>query len=99
MLAGVGTLALLLAYLSLKRQAVLPAVEDISTRAELLAPLIAELQKLGLDIKISLSSLFGRGAGASIVININGSVNNEQDARTIADRIFDHMEAALPPPS
>lgn len=78
------------------RRAIFPAVEDISTRAELLAPLIAELQKLGLDLKTSLNALFGTG-GNNIVINI-GSVNNEQDARTIADRIFEHMEAALPPP-
>jgi len=80
------------------RKAIFPAVEDISTRAELLAPLIAELQRLGLDIKTSLSSLFGGRGATSITINI-GTVNNEQDARTIADRIFEHMEAALPPPS
>ena len=79
------------------RSALLPLVEDFSTRAELLAPLIAELQKLGVDVKSALSGL--TLAGANIVININGSVNNEQDARTIADRIFQHMEAALPPPS
>jgi hypothetical protein len=82
------------------RAAIFPAVEDISTRAALLAPLIAELQKLGFDLKDLLTGLFsGGGAGGNhIVINI-GSVGNEQDARTIADLIFQHLDPALAPPS
>jgi hypothetical protein len=41
------------------RRAILPTIEAISTRAGVLSPLIAELQKLGLDVTDSVANLFG----------------------------------------
>lgn len=53
------------------RRAILPGIEDISTRAETLRPLIEELQKLGFDVRDALRSLSGGGAAAAGPVTIN----------------------------
>ena len=77
------------------RAALLPTIEQITTRGEVLAPLLAELQKLGADIKSSLGTLSGTSA-TNIVINI-GSVNDEQDATTLAKKLADYLNGGIAP--
>jgi hypothetical protein len=81
------------------RSAILPSVEGISTRAETLAPLISELQKLGFEIRDKLGLVTEQPkqpAQNNITINI-GTVNDEADARTLAEELGRHISGFLAP--
>jgi hypothetical protein len=77
------------------RAALLPTIEQITTRGEALAPLLAELQNLGADIKNALSTL--TNGGNNIQITINGNINDESDARTLANEISKLLSGSLAP--
>jgi hypothetical protein len=78
------------------RAALLPRIEDISTRAELLAPLIAELQKLGIDIRSMLGGLTGFRAGG-ITIHIHGNVDSEDTVTDLLRRMGQLLQPVLGP--
>jgi hypothetical protein len=82
------------------RAAILPAIENISTRAETLAPLIAELQKLGLDVKNALGLITATPTTPSpttININIDQFTGTEEDTRALARRLDDYLSGRLAP--
>ena len=78
------------------RQAIFPQIEEITTRASLLEPLIAEFQRLGSEIKNAIGGI--TGGNGTIQITINGDVNSTDDARLLAQRIEDLLRGQLPPP-
>jgi len=78
------------------RRAIFPRIEDLSTRAETLAPLIDELQKLGLDIKDALN-LVTTTTPANIVINIAEFTGSDQDVRSLAQKLDNALRATLNP--
>jgi hypothetical protein len=61
------------------RKAILPAIEAISSRAGVLAPLIAELQKLGLDVTDAITSLFGPEALKPVDEFLQASIKSATD--------------------
>jgi hypothetical protein len=70
------------------RRAILPSVEEITTRAEVLAPLIAELQKLGIDVKNLLAAFVGENAAAPTVhINIESFGGSDDDIDALRRRL------------
>jgi hypothetical protein len=80
------------------RSALLPKIEDVSTRANLLAPLIAEIQKLGLDVTGSITKLFGGGQAtraATININIAEFTGSDQDVNDLARKLDDMLRGQL----
>jgi|GEM_PF-6214411 len=81
------------------RRALLPGIEDLTTRAETLRPLIEELQKLGLDVRRALGLLAGGGAFGDVNITIEGGLNDERDGANFARRIEEILRPSLPPPT
>lgn len=88
------------------RRAILPGIEDISTRAGTLAPLIAELQRLGLDISDSVTRLFGpegpvaavaAAPRANITINIAEFTGTDSDVDNLARRLDTQLRGVLAP--
>jgi hypothetical protein len=80
------------------RRAILPDIEAITTRAELLAPLIAELQKLGIDVKNLLAAFVGGAAPSSININIDNFSGNDDDVEALKRKLEDILRGARLPP-
>jgi len=87
------------------RQALLPAIEDISTRAQTLAPLIQALQSLGFDVTQALQSLIGTvadtaaaaaTASPSVTINIE-NFNRDDDPQSLARQIQDLLNGRTAP--
>ena len=80
------------------RRAILPRIEDISTRAETLAPLIEELQKLGLDVKDALGLIEQSARSpANITINIAEFTGSDQDVSALAHKLDEALRAVLNP--
>lgn len=81
------------------RQAILPAIEQITTRAELLEPLIDALQELGFDIREMLGLLPEAAEppppAPPAVVNISINTNNPDE---IGRKIGEILGGKLPPP-
>ncbi len=78
------------------RAALLPQIEALSARGEALAPLLLELQKLGLTFNDALKAFSGspKGPTGPITININGF---NKDVKELAGELDDHLRAVLGP--
>jgi hypothetical protein len=79
------------------RRAIFPDIEAITTRAETLAPLIEELQKLGLDVKDALGLISAGGRSTNITINIAEFTGSDQDVHALARKFDEILRGSLNP--
>jgi hypothetical protein len=79
------------------RGAILPQIEAVTTGFGTLAPLIAELQRLGAELTGILTPALNQGP-SNISITINGNVNDEQDVRELTRNIEAVLRGQLTPP-
>ena len=78
--------------LSAVRAAALPAIEQITTRAETLAPLVAQLQQFGADITKALAGL--SRSGTTVNINV-ASLDSQTDIKALAQQIGELINGQL----
>jgi hypothetical protein len=79
------------------RDAILPLIEALSARRDLLQPILESLNIIGKDLNKSFDRLGGRGSG-NITINIE-NYTNEDDPTILARRIGDLLNGRTAPPA
>jgi hypothetical protein len=79
------------------RDAILPLIEALSARRDLLQPILESLNIIAKDLNKSFDRFGGRGSG-NITINIE-NYTNEDDPTVLARRIGDLLNGRTAPPA